>query len=85
MKTIRFQGNKNIISEMLKELREKFGLTQSELAVKLQLMDVCIDQQAISKIELNRRIVTDYELLCFAKIFGVDVAYLLNGDSWFSE
>ena len=33
----------------------------------MQVLGVNIDQQAISNIENNRRIVTDYELACFCK------------------
>lgn len=40
---------------------------------------VGIDQQAISKIERNARIVTDYELLCLADVFGISVDELLEG------
>ena len=51
MKKISYYNNKNIISQKLKELREKKGLSQSNLAAKLQIMNVNIDQQMISKIE----------------------------------
>lgn len=37
-----------------------------------------MDQQMISKIENNSRIVTDYELACFCQILGVDVNELLT-------
>ncbi len=53
-------------------------MSQQGLAAKLQLMGVAIDQQAISKIEKNRRIVTDYELLCISRALGVDAAWLLG-------
>lgn len=71
MKTIKFNGHKNIISEKLTLLREKRHLSQQELANKMQIMGVSIDQQAISKIELDKRIVTDYELMCLCKILDV--------------
>ena len=64
MKKICYYDNKNIISEKLKALREQKGLSQSNLAAKLQTMNVNIDQQMISKIEKNNRQVTDYELAC---------------------
>ena len=66
MKKILFDNNKNIISENLKVCRIKAGLTQSQLAAKMQTLGVNIDQQMISKIEHNTRFVTDYELACFA-------------------
>ena len=73
MKIIEFRGRKNIISEKLIKIREQNQLSQQNLATKMQTMGVNIDQQAISKIELNKRIVTDYELMCLCKILTVEV------------
>ena len=73
MKKIIYGENKNIIHKNLKILRTARGLTQGQLAAKMQLMNINIDQQMISKIENNNRIVTDYELLCFCKILNVDI------------
>ncbi|MBE6582774.1 MAG: helix-turn-helix transcriptional regulator [Ruminococcaceae bacterium] len=78
MKKISYYNNKNIISQKLKELREKKGLSQSNLAAKLQIMNVNIDQQMISKIEKNNRQVTDYELACICQCLSVTPNDLLN-------
>lgn len=78
MKKICYYDNKNIISEKLKALREEKGLSQSSLAAKLQTMNVNIDQQMISKIEKNKRQVTDYELACIAKCLSVTPNDLLD-------
>ncbi len=78
MKKICYNDNKNIISLRLKELREKRGLSQSNLAARLQTMNVNIDQQMISKIEKNRRQVTDYELACICKCLSVTPNELLD-------
>lgn len=78
MKKIIFGENKNIIFKKLKEYRIKNHMTQGELAAKMQLLNVNIDQQMISKIEHNSRIVTDYELLCFSRILQIDCKDLLD-------
>ncbi len=78
MKKICYYENKNIISEKLKFLREEKGLSQSNLAAKLQTMNVNIDQQMISKIEMNKRQVTDYELTCICKCLSVTPNDLLD-------
>ena len=57
VKKICYNDNKNIISARLKELRESRGLSQSNLAAKLQTMNVNIDQQMVSKIEKNKRFI----------------------------
>lgn len=71
MKKIHFNGNKNIIHDRLPKWREARGLTQGELAARMQVLGANIDQQMISKIEHNNRIVTDYELACLCKILKV--------------
>ena len=78
MKKICYYDNKNIIYENLKYLREKKGLSQTNLAAKLQTMNVNIDQQMISKIEKNNRQVTDYELACICKCLSVAPNDLLD-------
>lgn len=78
MKKICYYDNKNIISERLRKLRESKGLSQSGLAARLQTMNVNIDQQMISKIEKNRRQVTDYELACICKCLSVTPDELLG-------
>lgn len=66
MAKLPFDENKrNIISKSLKLARVKNNITQGELASRMQTQGVNIDQQMISKIERNQRIVTDYELACF--------------------
>ncbi len=78
MKKILFNKNKNIISKQLKLARIKNNLSQAELAAKMQLINVHMDQQMISKIENNMRIVTDYELACFCQILHISPEKMLS-------
>lgn len=79
MKKISFYDNKNIIADKLRELRLQRGLSQEELAARLQTLNINIDQQMISKIEKNKRQVTDYELLLICKCLGVTPNEMLDG------
>ena len=78
MKKIQFNDNKNIISENLRSYREAAGLSQSQLAAKLQTVGINIDQQMISRIEKNQRQVTDYELAALCDILSVDSSRMLS-------
>ena len=71
MKKIDFDHNKNVIGLQLKLARIAAGLTQDQLAAKMQTHGVNLDQQMISKIERNCRIVTDYELGFFCHILKI--------------
>ena len=79
MKKVKFEGNTNIISRNLKEIRVSKNISQQELAAKLQTLNVSMDQQMISKIEKNLRQVNDYELLAICKCLEVTPEELTNG------
>lgn len=64
---MKFKGQKNLIHMQLKLMRVRRDVSQVELAARMQILGASIDQQAISNIENNKRIVTDFELACFCK------------------
>ena len=67
MQSIIYKGKKNVIALQLKLMRVRRDVTQKELAARMQVLGTSIDQQAISNIENNKRMVTDFELACFCK------------------
>ncbi len=78
MKQIIFGEHKNIIGKQLYKIRREKKVSQTELAARMQVMNVNMDQQMISKIEKNQRQVTDYEFVCFCKSLGVTYAEMLK-------
>ena len=71
MKITKYNDVKNISCYKLRELRKKAGMSQQDLAEKLQLEGIDLTSKEISKIENNNRLVQDFELFAFAKIFKV--------------
>ncbi len=71
MKITKYNKFRNISGNKLKELRKANKMSQQELAEKLQLEGIDLTSKEISKIENNKRLVQDFELFAFAKIFGV--------------
>lgn len=53
-------------------------LTQEDLAVKMQMEGFKITKNSLSRIETNRRYITDLELIVFAKVLNVSTAWLLQ-------
>lgn len=78
MNEVIFYNDKNVIYKNLRYFRQKRGLTQNQLAAKMQVMNVNLDQRSISRIEHNLRFVTDYELACFCLALGVTEAEMLS-------
>ncbi len=78
MKKIHYYGNKNVISKRVRYFRNLRKITQEQLVARLQVLNINIDQQGISSIENNSRIVTDYELACLCRALGVTVEEMLS-------
>ena len=72
-------GEKNLISSRLIELRRQQGLSQRDLAHKLQLAGYDMDKNVITRIETNKRYVTDIELRALSQVLGVSYTYLIDG------
>ena len=71
MKITKYNNVKNISGNKLKELRKIAKMSQQDLAEKMQLEGIDLTSKEISKIETNNRLVQDFELFAFAKIFKV--------------
>ena len=67
-----------MIGPALRSLREAEGLTQAELAARLQLSGWDISRETLAKVESQVRCVTDRELVRFAEALEVDPSDLLK-------
>lgn len=82
MKINKYNDFRNISGSILRDLRLKANLSQQDLAEKLQLEGIELTSKEISKIENNKRLVQDFELFAFAKIFNVSAdVFSNNSDS----
>ena len=73
-------GEKNLICSRLIELRRQQNLSQRDLAHKLQLAGYDMDKIVITRIESNKRYVTDIELRALSEVLGVSYAFLIDGE-----
>lgn len=78
MKIYDFDGSKNICGARVKAARKKLGLSQEQLAARLQVSGVVIERNSISRIESGTRFVADYELLILSNVLDVSPSYLLG-------
>lgn len=73
-------GNKNWVGKQrIAELRKDRGMSQNDLAIKLQNYGVDIDKNAVQLLEHGHRYVRDMELYVIAKVFGVSMEDLFAG------
>ena len=78
MKIYDFNGKKNICGEKVKQARKKQGLSQENLAARLQVEGINIERDSVSRIEIGTRFVADYELAALCKVLNVSPEYLLS-------
>ena len=72
--------SKNIIGSKVKSLRKAAGLTQKQLAEKLQLQGIEFSDLTILRIESGKRFVPDYEVVALAEYFDISTDELLKED-----
>ncbi len=70
-------GLNNLCGKNIALFRNNLGISQRELADKMQLVGIDIDKNAIQRIECGKRFVTDIEIVAFAKVFKVSLEELL--------
>ena len=78
-KPLSLHGEKNLISQRLVTLRKEQGLSQRDLAQKLQLAGYDMDRNVITRIETNQRYVTDIELKALAEALDTTYSFLIDG------
>lgn len=66
-------GDKNIIGANVTKIRKLNRMSQKELVINMQLLDVDISFSSLSKLEGQTRIATDKEVLAIAQIFNIKV------------
>lgn len=71
-------GNKNLIGNRLIELRNQHGLSQRDLARELQIRGCDIDKNVITRIETQKRFVTDIEIEKICEVFNVTFEELIR-------
>ena len=85
MKILRFKETHNITGARIKTLRIKMKLTQEQVAAKMQLAGIQIDQKAISRLESGDRVITDYELMCLAEILKTSADQIIRESLYSAE
>ena len=78
MKIYDYNGKKNICGERVKLARQMRKMSQSDLAAKLQVENVIIERDSVSRIEAGTRFVTDYELKVLSKVLRVSIMWLID-------
>lgn len=71
-------GKNNICGKNVAKFRKEMGISQRELSDKLQLIGLDVDKNAIQRMELGQRFITDIELVYLAKALNKSVLELIG-------
>ena len=71
-------GKNNISGKNIAIFRKEIGISQRELADRLQVVGLDVDKNAIQRIECGKRFVTDIELLKISQVLNHSVTELLS-------
>lgn len=80
MKIYSYNGKSNICGANVKAFRKQLGISQSDLAARMQVRGIIMEQDVISRIESQERFVPDYELKELAEALGVSMDDLIKQD-----
>ena len=72
------EGLNNICGKNVSQYRKAMGLSQRQLAEKLQLAGLDVDKNAIQRMECGKRFVTDIELRYLTKVLQVTLEELFR-------
>ena len=80
-KTVEFSNRDRFIELGLTiaALRKMKGMSQEQLAARMQVEGVPLNQKAVSRVETGLRVVSDYELMTFARVLRVTMERLVEG------
>lgn len=69
---------RNIIGKRIKEIREHKGITQDQLAARLNTQGINVDRPMVSRIESQTRYLLDYEIKAIAVALGENIEGLFK-------
>ena len=80
MKRILDGQKQNMVGPRIKQLRLEKGMTQKTLAERLETLAVDVCRGSISRIEEQKRTITDIELAGIAEVLQVDISEFFKKD-----
>ena len=80
MKRILDGQKQNMVGPRIKQLRLEKGMTQKTLAERLVTLAVYVCRGSISRIEEQKRTITDIELAGIAEVLQVDISEFFKKD-----
>jgi len=75
---VKYKGKLNAIGKDIRKYRKKQKLTQPQICNQMQLLGIDMTVNILNKIETGNRVIKEYELAGFSRIFGISADELLK-------
>ena len=73
-----FNNSYNVIEKIIKEIRKKNNITQEDLCARIQVEGFQISSSDISKLENDKKLIPDFEIIGFSKCLKVSILDLFK-------
>lgn len=73
-----FNHSYNVIGKNIKIIRKNNKITQENLCARMQVMGYQISRSDISKLENGKKMITDFEIIGFAKALKTSILNLFE-------
>jgi transcriptional regulator with XRE-family HTH domain len=70
---------KNMVGPKIRKLRSARGLSQSKLAMRLQLDGLDVSRDVLAQMECQRHCIRDNHIFYFARVLAVNVSEIFAG------
>lgn len=74
----KYENKSNAVSNLIKNYRIRKGLSKGEVCRRLQLHAVYLDITELNRMETNRMIIKDFELIALCKVLEINYQDLLD-------
>lgn len=72
----KFNNTSNICGKIIENARLSQNLSREDLSKKLQLMGITVDRSFVYRIEKEKSILKDFELIAICEILGINIEKL---------
>ena len=74
----KFNDKSNVSGDLIKKYRTAMDYTKADLSRLLDLLGISMDVTEINRVETNRQILKDFELIGFIKILNIKLEDLIK-------
>ncbi len=69
----KFNDKSNVSGDLIKKYRTAMDYTKADLSRLLDLLGISMDVTEINRVETNRQVLKDFELIGFIKILNISL------------